>query len=244
MNATVDTQPIAPFSAGQYALENHLNCNAFRDFLLGFLQAEYRKPFTGESGKDFYQAMCKVSINTHNDFLKLTGHVLSSSRSYHLELFTTANKQINNTRPVTHAYDQINAMINFDFLFMVRLIQRLSQLDENGWLDKDFNPERQANFIADIKQELVLAMAHAYQVYQQHLEGLVDLSDFKVQLQHIYKHQTPFDLLYSSLHDTLRQPNAKRFLLKFYNRKETEIAYHGVCAALAQRAIEELFITP
>lgn len=244
MNAIAEIQATKPFSLGQYAVENHLNCEALGNFLLGFLQAEYRKPFTEQSGAAFYQAMSKVSISTHKDLQKLTGNLFSNSRSTHLNLFARANEIVNNTRPVTHSYDQINAVINFDFLFVAHLIQHLKALDENGWLDKVFNLERQANLVSNIKQELVLAMGHAYQIYQQHIEGQVDLSGFKLQLEHLYKDQNPFDLFYSSIKTKLHHPNAKQYLLKFYNRKETEIAYHGFSGAMAQRAIEELFFTP
>lgn len=244
MNAIAEIQATKPFSLGQYAVENHLNREALGNFLLGFLQAEYRKPFTEQSGAAFYQAMSKVSISTHKDLLKLTGNLFSSSRSAHLNLFARANEIVNNTRPVTQAYDQINAVINFDFLFVAHLIQHLQNLDDNGWLDKEFDLERQANLVSNIKQELVLAMGHAYQIYQQHLEGQVDLSEFKLQLEHLYKEQNPFDLFYSSIKTKLHHPNAKQYLLKFYNRKETEIAYHGFSGAMAQRAIEELFFTP
>ncbi len=243
MNATAEIQATKPFSVGQYAVENHLNHEALGNFLLGFLQAEYRKPFTEQSGTAFYQAMSKVSISTHKDLLKLTGSLFSSSRSAHLSLFARANEIVNNTRPVTHAYDQINAVINFDFLFVAHLIQHLKNLDDNGWLDKEFDLERQANLVSNIKQELVLAMGHAYQIYQQHIEGQVDLSEFKLQLEHLYKEQNPFELFYSSIKTKLHHPNAKQYLLKFYNRKETKIAYHGFSGAMAQRAIEELFFT-
>lgn len=226
----------------QYSHDNKIDRIAFENFLLGFLNIENRLDFSNSTGPEFFQAMSKIAIQTHKDIYKITKDtkIISSSRSGHENLFSHGNTEIDNQRPVVHVYDQVNAMINFNIQFVVKLLKVMEQFKQNNCFAQEMDQSARIDMVNGIKQDLTLAMAHAYQVYQQHLNGEVVLTD----LTQLYADQKPFDVLIDRYKHTLYHRNTRELLMNFHNDKAVLLAYHDICVNLHNWAIEELYYAP